>query len=61
MNKNMYGGPCPPPGKPHHYQFTLYALDITLDLDEGVSRKQALTAVEGHVLAQSTLTGTFKR
>ena len=61
MNKNMYGGPCPPSGKPHHYQFTLYALDTTLDLAEGVTKKQALAAIEGHVLAQSTLTGTFKR
>jgi Raf kinase inhibitor-like YbhB/YbcL family protein len=61
MNKNMYGGPCPPPGKPHRYQFTLYALDTTLDLAEGISRKQALAAIEGHVLAQNTLTGTFGR
>jgi Raf kinase inhibitor-like YbhB/YbcL family protein len=61
MSKNMYGGPCPPAGKPHHYQFTLYALDTTLDLGEGVSRKQALAAIEGHVLAQNTLTSTFKR
>jgi Raf kinase inhibitor-like YbhB/YbcL family protein len=61
MNKNMYGGPCPPSGKPHRYQFSLYALDTTLDLAEGVSRKQTLEAIEGHVLALSTLTGTFKR
>jgi Raf kinase inhibitor-like YbhB/YbcL family protein len=61
MNKKMYGGPCPPSGKPHRYQFTLYALDTTLDLAEGISKKQALAAIEGHVLAQSTLTGTFGR
>src|SRR5438552_2488934 len=28
-----YGGPAPPPGKPHHYQFKLFALDQTLDLE----------------------------
>ena len=61
MNKNMYGGPCPPPGKPHRYRFTLYALDITLDLTEGISKKQALEAMEGHVLARNTLTGTYER
>ena len=56
-----YGGPCPPPGRPHRYQFTLYALDRLLDLKAGASKKQVLEAMQGHILAQGQLTGTFQR
>jgi len=56
-----YGGPCPPPGSPHRYQFTLYALDQPLDLKAGVSKKQLLGAMEGHILAQGRLTGIYQR
>jgi Raf kinase inhibitor-like YbhB/YbcL family protein len=61
MRKDLYGGPCPPPGNAHHYRFTLYAIDTTLDLAEGASKQQVLEAIEGHVIGRSTLTGTFKR
>ena len=56
-----YGGPCPPPGHPHRYQFTLYTLDQLLDLKAGASKKQVLEAMQGHILAQGQLTGTFQR
>lgn len=57
-----YGGPCPPPGdNPHHYYFRLYALDSTLDLGKGVSKKQLMQAIDGHVLAQTELIGIFQR
>ena len=61
FGKIGYGGPCPPPGRPHRYQFTLYALDQTLDLKAGASKKQALDAMQGHILAQGRLTGTYQR
>jgi Raf kinase inhibitor-like YbhB/YbcL family protein len=35
-----YGGPCPPPGKPHRYFFKLYALDIMLDLKPGATKRR---------------------
>lgn len=61
FGKIGYGGPCPPPGRPHRYQFTLYALDQTLDLKAGASKKQVLDAMQGHILAQGRLTGTYQR
>jgi hypothetical protein len=56
-----YGGPCPPLGKPHRYFFKLYALDALLDLKPGVTKKDLLKAMEGHVLAEGQLMGTYQR
>ncbi|MCH8864816.1 MAG: YbhB/YbcL family Raf kinase inhibitor-like protein [Chloroflexi bacterium] len=56
-----YGGPCPPPGKPHRYQFTVYALDRTLDLAAGASRSQVLEAMQGNILSRGRLTGIYER
>jgi Raf kinase inhibitor-like YbhB/YbcL family protein len=56
-----YGGPCPPPGKPHRYFFKLYALDKMLELKPGATKKAVEQAMEKHVLAQGELMGTYKR
>ena len=56
-----YGGPCPPPGKPHRYFFKLYALDVMLDLKPGLTKKDLLKAMEGHVLTEGQLMGTYQR
>ena len=56
-----YGGPSPPPGKPHRYFFKLYALDKPLDLKPGATKKELLKAMEGHVLAEGQLLGTYQR
>ena len=56
-----YGGPCPPPGKPHRYFFKLYALDTVLDLKPGATKSALLKAIDGHVLAQGQLMGTYGR
>ena len=56
-----YGGPCPPPGKPHRYFFKVYALDAKLDLRAGANRNELERAMKGHVLAQGELMGKYGR
>jgi len=57
-----YSGPCPPEGDgPHTYRFTLYALNTTLDLEPGATRDELENAVEGNVVAQTRLEGTYAR
>jgi Raf kinase inhibitor-like YbhB/YbcL family protein len=55
-----YGGPNPPPGKPHRYRFELFALDSPLELDSGASRAAIEVAMQGHVLGRAELVGTYR-
>lgn len=55
-----YGGPCPPGGT-HRYFFKLYALDIELKLDSGITKAQLVEAMQGHILAEAQLMGKYKR
>jgi len=48
-----YGGPCPPPGKPHRYFFKLYALDAKLDVKAGAGRNELEPAMKRHILSQT--------
>ena len=61
FGKVGYGGPAPPRGKPHRYFFRLYALDTTLDLSAGASKADLIKAIEGHVLGEAALMGTYAR
>ena len=55
-----YGGPAPPPGSPHHYRFTVYALDTILDrITVGATAGEVKAQMQGHILAQDTLTGLY--
>jgi Raf kinase inhibitor-like YbhB/YbcL family protein len=57
-----YNGPCPPPGKIHHYHFLLYALDSTLNLgDKADAAAVEAAMMKAHVLATAELVGTFER
>jgi Raf kinase inhibitor-like YbhB/YbcL family protein len=56
-----YGGPCPPRGGPHRYFFNLYALDAELQLKAKATKKELVPAMEGHILAEGQLMGTYKR
>ncbi len=55
-----YGGPCPPSGT-HRYMFKLYALDTMLSLDSTASKSDIEAEMEGHILAQVTLTGRYQQ
>ena len=55
-----YHGPCPPSGT-HRYFFKLYALDIKLDLTSKADKQAVLNAMQGHILAQAELMGTFSK
>jgi Raf kinase inhibitor-like YbhB/YbcL family protein len=61
FRKIGYGGPCPPPGKLHRYFFKLYALDAPTTLNPRATKADVLAAIEGHVLAQAELMGTYRR
>jgi Raf kinase inhibitor-like YbhB/YbcL family protein len=61
FGKNGYGGPCPPPGKPHRYFFKLYALDSTVNLPVGATKDQLIQSMKGHILGQTQLMGMFAR
>jgi len=57
-----YDGPCPPwnDARVHRYVFTLYALDIeTVPVEGRLTGADVLQAIEGHVLAKASLTGTY--
>jgi len=56
-----YGGPCPPEGQNHRYFFTVYALDSELLIPEGVDSAALREAMEGRILAESQLMGTYAR
>ena len=60
FRKIGYGGPCPPGGT-HRYFFKIYALDISLAAEPGITRNDLLKAMEGHVLGQGQLMGRYKR
>jgi Raf kinase inhibitor-like YbhB/YbcL family protein len=55
-----YGGPCPPRGR-HRYYFRVYALDTTLGLKTGSDRAELEKAMQGHVLGDGVLMGTYER
>ena len=61
FGKIGYNGPCPPPGKPHRYFFKLYALDTTLGLNVGAKKADVERAMQGHIVAQAELMGTYAR
>ncbi len=55
-----YDGPCPPNGT-HRYMFKFYALDMSLDVDAGLTKHQLLSLIDGHVIDGAGLMGLYGR
>lgn len=55
-----YGGPCPPVGR-HRYFHKLYALDIVLEGLNRPTKADVEAAMQGHIIAQAELIGTFQK
>jgi Raf kinase inhibitor-like YbhB/YbcL family protein len=62
-NLQAYYGPCPPVGEaPHHYHFSVYALDIAAgELAPGLTRDALFAKIKGHILAQASIIARFAR
>lgn len=59
-----YDGPCPPfnDERLHHYHFHVHALDVErIDVPANFGLDEVNKAIQGHVLASATLTGTYTR
>jgi Raf kinase inhibitor-like YbhB/YbcL family protein len=62
FGKAEFGGPCPPKkDHAHHYHFHVYALDVDSIGPAGLSKEDAVEAMNGHILAEGDLVGTYKR
>lgn len=60
FRRPIYRGPAPPPGKPHHYHFIVYALDVA-GLPPGLMRAQLTEAMAGHIVGQGELVAIYER
>lgn len=58
--RDAYGGPCPPIGR-HRYLHKLYALDTVLQGMHRPTKTQVEVGMQGHVLAQAQLVGTYAK
>ena len=57
-----YGGPCPPPGKPHHYIFTVHALkSAKLEIPTGATSAVARFNIEAATIGKAKLTAIYGR
>ncbi|BAB59632.1 hypothetical protein [Thermoplasma volcanium GSS1] len=55
-----YRGPCPPPGKPHRYYFTVYALNTEIK-EDGLKRREFDKEIKNHIIEKVSYMGTYIR
>ena len=56
---SFYGGMAPPDAE-HTYELHVYALDTMLNLENGFLMNDMYKQMDGHILAEYTLKGTYK-
>jgi len=57
-----YGGPCPPPGKPHRYIITVYALDVAgFNVKRDISPQILVEAILKHAIEKASILGYYAR
>ncbi len=56
-----YGGPCPPPGKPHRYIITVYALKKKVNFSKNISIKKALELIKPLIIKKAQIVGKYGR
>jgi Raf kinase inhibitor-like YbhB/YbcL family protein len=62
FRRPIYRGPAPPPGKPHHYHFIVYALDIPAgSLPPGLNHAGLQDAMKGHIVGKGELVAIYER
>ena len=58
---SWYSGPCPPKGQRHRYFFRVFALDQKVMIQGSMTAGDLRSAMEGHILAEGHLMGTYRR
>lgn len=62
FGRQGYGGPLPPEGHgDHHYFFHLYAVDEPVGDEPGLTRREVLDRIDGHIIEQARVVGTYRR
>jgi len=62
FGRKGYGGPCPPPGSPHHYRFRLLALNrADLDLGDAPGAAEVLRAAASYAIGRAEFVATYRR
>ena len=61
FGNDYYQGPCPRPGKAHHYRFTLYLLNEVLDIKESIDSKSLMEIIGNKIISEAELIGLFSR
>jgi Raf kinase inhibitor-like YbhB/YbcL family protein len=61
FGRTVWGGPCPPSGR-HRYYFRLKAVDVgTVGVRPGATRDEIERRIQGHVVGEAVLMGTFSK